>query len=374
MSTAYRFVQAVDTLSIRGNKLFGDAGSHGDCHFPPRPSVLSGAFRSVLWANNGHDVDAILNSAFSIASVFPARGNSQGKLEIYLPLPADVVVTDEGKILRQLEPQAIDKRIFHSQISQLPMLPVLRQGKPSKAESGWLLNQTGINTYLQGHSLTTAHVIRQSELWANESRIGIGLNRSSRTADEGKLFTVEHTAMMQKEHWQHCENKTPANNTVGLLVGIDGCNELPDEGFIRLGGDGRAAQYSSIAAPDIQQPSVKDKFKLVLLTPGLFNDGWLPDGVIEASGELWLKGDGFRAHLCCAAISRAEVVSGWDLVQWQPKTAERVAPAGSVYWFDQFEGNANKLAGWVAAGIWFDNNKSQRRAEGFNRAWLALWT
>jgi len=110
-----------------------------------------------------------------------------------------------------------------------------------------------------------------------------------------------------------------------------------------------------------------------LLTPGLFRRGWLPDSVVEENGEYWLKANGFTARLACAAVSRAEVISGWDLLKWLPKTAERAAPAGSVYWFDQLQGDVGKLANWVATGIWDENIDSQRRAEGFNRAWLGAW-
>ena len=71
--------------------------------------------------------------------------------------------------------------------------------------------------------------------------------------------------------------------------------------------------------------------------------------------------------------------SGWDLARWLPKTAQRVASAGSVYWFDQFEGDAGKLANWVAGGLWPDNvtmqsDQTQRRAEGFNNALLGHWS
>ena len=53
--------------------------------------------------------------------------------------------------------------------------------------------------------------------------------------------------------------------------------------------------------------------------------------------------------------------------RWAPKTAQRVAPAGSVYWFDQFDGDAGKLAAWVAGGLWPQNattppESAQRRA------------
>jgi CRISPR-associated protein Cmr3 len=318
-------------------------------------------------------VAAILNSPFSITAILPARCDAKGETEIFLPLPADVLVMDEGKTLLQLEPQHLDDRLLHNQTPQLPMLPVLRQDKPEKPERGWLLNQTGIQAYLQGQKLSSAHVTRQADLWASESRIGIGLNRVSRTVDEGKLFTVEHTATVQMEHWCDSENKTPAQDTTGLVVGIEGYDELPEQGFIRLGGDGRAARYTYIDTPEIPSIIIEDKFKLVLLTPGVFNKGWLPNGVIEDGGEFRLSGDAFKARLACVAVARAEVVSGWDLVQWQPKTAERVAPAGSVYWFDNFTGDAGELAKWVAGGIWSENRDSVRHAEGFNRAWLASW-
>ena len=369
MSIEYRFVQAVDTVSIRGNKLFGDAGSHGESNFPPRPSVLSGAFRSVLWANNGGDTQAILQSPFSITGIFPARQDQQGKVEIFLPLPADLLVGDEGKTVRKLVPQELDNSILHSQISRLPMIPILKQSKQAKPESGWLLNQTGITAYLQGEKLSHNHLTKQADLWVKESRIGIGLNHDSRTADDGKLFTVEHTVLTQTE---------TTKSTAGLLVGISGCGEtLPQEGFIRLGGDGRTAQFSTPVAAPAPHMLKADKFKLVLLTPGLFTAGWLPDGVVEENGKYWLKLDGFKARLACAAVSRAEVVSGWDLMKWEPKAAERVAPAGSVYWFDQAEGDHAALDKLVTQGLWadaLDNDANKSRwAEGYNRVLLAAW-
>lgn len=373
MSITYRFVNAVDTVSIRGNKLFGDAGSHGESNFPPKPSVLSGAFRSVLWVNNGGDASAIQQSPFSITGVFPARQDKHGKVELFLPLPADLLVTDkdkskgEGKVVRKLKPQKLDSAIQHSQVSPLPMMPILRQGKPAKPENGWLLNQSGIAAYLGGETLTETHITKQAELWGKESRIGIGLNCDSRTADEGKLFTVEHTVPQQPE------NK---GITAGLVVGIANGDDLPESGFIRLGGDGRAAEFSLTGAPAINAIPKSATFKLVLLTPGLFANGWLPDGIEEENGAYWLKLDGFKARLACAAVSRAEVVSGWDLVKWFPKDAERTAPAGSVYWFDQATGDFAALDKLVTQGLWAktpDNQPNSRQAEGYNRVLLAAW-
>jgi len=83
---------------------------------------------------------------------------------------------------------------------------------------------------------------------------------------------------------------------------------------------------------------------------------------------------GVKGRLVCAALPRAEVVSGWDLAQWQPKPAQRAAPTGSVYWLDQLEATPEALRKLAAQGLWGDPcEDAARRAEGFNRVWLATW-
>jgi len=165
----------------------------------------------------------------------------------------------------------------------------------------------------------------------------------------------------------------------GFLVGIEGAdNLLPESGFLRLGGDGRSAQYrrrTEFQLPDPPLKTIREtgRFRVILHSPGLFRDGWLPACVTREGGNLILSVAGCTARLVCAAVPRREVISGWDLFQWKPKDAQRVAPAGSVYWFDDFQGDVDKLAEWVSGGLWADNADSQRKAEGFNNAHLAAW-
>ena len=374
MMSTWRFVQPVDTLSLRGNKLFGAAGDFGESSFPPKPSVLAGAFRSLLLAQAGDQIegftqgqrladaelDRILGTPsepgdFAIGGIVPACKDTDGRVQILLPLPADLLVFDEGQALRALEPQALPDGVLASTPEGLPKVAVLRQPGAAKPESGWLLSHDGIAAYLAGQAIQPAHLVKQADLWAREARVGIGLSRDSRTAEDGKLFTVEHTVPRQPEH---------DGLVVGLAVNLAGTGErLPEEGFIRLGGDGRAASIAAMTAPGLPVPLERirqtRRFKLVLTAPGLFPGGWLPHGL--------------NARLVCAAVPRFEVVSGWDLAAWAPKDAERAVPAGAVYWFEDFDGDPGKLAAWVAGGLWGQNPDSQRRAEGYNRAWLGAW-
>ncbi|HRD65587.1 MAG TPA: type III-B CRISPR module-associated Cmr3 family protein, partial [Candidatus Competibacter sp.] len=56
--TDYRFIEPLDVLYLRGNKLFGDAGSYGEALMPPWPSLAAGALRSRMLADHGVDLAA----------------------------------------------------------------------------------------------------------------------------------------------------------------------------------------------------------------------------------------------------------------------------------------------------------------------------
>ncbi|EQD59245.1 CRISPR-associated Cmr3 family protein, partial [mine drainage metagenome] len=89
---------------------------------------------------------------------------------------------------------------------------------------------------------------------------------------------------------------------------------------------------------------------------------------------------GVSARLVCAAVPRAQVVSGWDLARRAPKAALRAAPAGSVYWFDatQVNGGTALIAALLklaAEGFGCVSGYPDRArlAEGFNNVMIANW-
>jgi CRISPR-associated protein Cmr3 len=201
-------------------------------------------------------------------------------------------------------------------------------------------------------------------LYLRETRVGIALDSQTATAKEGALYSTEVVSF-------HAE----CGFVVRVSTGHINPEELlPSGSLLRLGGDGKGAvcqsmPHFSLPSAPLAQIEQDRSFRLVLTSPGIFNQGWLPD---RTRGTR-LEGEGFSAELVCAAIPRASVISGWDLANWRPKPAQRVAPAGSVYWFNDFNGDPSKLAKWVASGLWGDNPDVQRQAEGFNRAMLAAW-
>ncbi|MCC7414056.1 MAG: type III-B CRISPR module-associated protein Cmr3 [Gammaproteobacteria bacterium] len=385
--TMYYFLEPLDVLYLRGNRLFDGAGVHGEALMPPWPSLVAGAIRSRMLADADADFEAFalgtrladpqLHAAlgtpaepgeFRIASFTLGRrlateSEHPAPVEPYLPLPADVVVTDEEQLgdATYLSPRELPV----GSSALLRRTAVHRVAEPRKPVTGLWLNGAGWNAWLAREPITPSHLICSEALWRTDARLGVAVDGNSRTAATGMLYTAETIAL--------CER-------VGFLVGIDGADALvPVSGLVRFGGDGRGAAIATaqVVPPvaDLERIARDRRFRLTLSTPGVFPAGWQIPGTDDAGR--WHGPGNVTARLVSAAVPRSGVVSGWDLAGWKPKTAHRVAAIGSVYWLDELEGDVALLRKLAADGLWvcMDEDKCERsrRAEGFNNVQIAAW-
>ncbi len=379
-TTEHRFIEPHDVLFLRGNKLFGDPGSHGESLIPPWPSAAAGALRSQILTRDGIDLTAFAQGqinhpslgtpqspgSFSLTGFTLARRQDDGHVETLHALPADLIVTGDGKaepyIIQSLRPLQPGHGLLSS--SDLAQTPVLPETERRKSASGLWLTQKGWLNYTHGKLPNPqTDLVSSRELWAIDNRIGIGLNAHTRSAEDGKLFTAQAVAFKPG---------------IGFVASVIGAS-LPPTGSLRFGGDGRAASSQSTAvqthSPDLKLIAAQAHCRIVLTSPGLFSQGWLPNGFERnTDGSHWFNLHGVRARLVCATVPRSETISGWDIARWQPKAALRAAPAGSVYWLDQLQATPESLGKLAECGFWHDPcEDAQRRVEGFNRFSFAAY-
>lgn len=374
MPITYRFIEPLDVLFLRGNKLFGDPGSHGESLVPPWPSAAAGALRSLMLAHDGVDLNAFARGAvvhaamgtpaepgsFALTGFDLARRDAQGRIETLHALPADLIAgaTDDGGLrLSRVRPATPTEGMTSS--APLPQWPVLAQAARGKPAAGRWLTQAGWAAYLRGEVPRADQLVEAAQLWQLDARVGVGLDATTRRAADGKLFSMQAVAFRPG---------------VGFLAAVRGA-ELPAAGTVRFGGDGRGAVLHATlheaSQPDWEAIARARRCRVVLTTPGLFAQGWLLPGV-DADRRWSLQGVG--ARLVCAAVPGAEVVSGWDLALGAPKAAQRAAPAGSVYWLSELEASADQLRKLAAQGLWDEaNHNPSRRAEGFNHFTFASY-
>jgi CRISPR-associated protein Cmr3 len=378
-----RFIAALDVLFPRGNKLFGDAGQHGEAQMPPWPSLAAGAIRSRMLADDTIELSRFANGqkptgrlgevlgtpmepgSFRLAWFSLAHRNGDA-VEPIVPLPADLVARSEKANLLYLNPRVVSERLNASHST--PQLALLCQEKDSKPEGGVWLNGAGLASYLRGEAIQKApHTTTKSCLWATDPRLGIALDPIKRAAQEGLLYTTEGIALHQD---------------VGFLAVITGADSVvPKDGLIRLGGDGRGARIelceTKFPDPDWDRIGREKRFRVILATPGLFENGWRIPGL--ADDGTWSGAAGLSARLVSAAVPRAQVVSGWDLARRKPKPALRAAPAGSVYWFEAPDTDEavliRELRRLVSEGLGCISQypDKTRITEGFNNVMVANW-
>jgi len=280
--------------------------------------------------------------------------------------PADLVITEDEANhtlhVERLHPQSLASGLASSYL--LPQHPVLAQSERSKPTGDVWLTASAWQAYLRGQTIPASGLVRSSQLWKIESRIGVGLDTDRRAAADGRLFTAEAVAL---------------HNGVGFLATVCGA-QVPD-GVLRLGGDGRAAAVRAAKAllPEPDYAAIADAgcARLLLTTPGLFAHGWLPTGAQPKTrredGAVRFELADVAGWIVCAAVPRCEVVSGWNLAQRQPRPAQRIAPTGSVWWLHLDPGtSADALRKFAEAGLWSSScEDAERRAQGFNRCTFA---
>jgi len=366
-----------DVLYLRGNKLFGDPGDDAMAQMPPWPSVAAGAIRSRMLVDHGinpsafatgdallsDDLAAVLGTpeeqgSFRLAHFGLAR-QVDGQIEPLFPLPSDIVVfknEDNSLDIIHLEPQPLPDGVMGA--VKTPCLPVLKTNKQRKPERGYWLHGSAITAYIAGKTLDQKDLIHSDKLWKTDPRLGIALDADQRTAEQGRIYTTDAIAL--------CLD-------VGFVADVAGASDcLPGDGLLRFGGDGRAAEVQSCEytwpQPNWREIDRQQRFRLVLRSPGIFDDGWRLPGM-KNDGR-WYCGGG-SARLVSAALSRFEVISGWDIARHCPKPAQRVAPTGSVYWLDDWQGDVSELKNSMKHGL--PCHDKSRQAEGFNHCIITAW-
>ena len=376
MNITQVFIEPVDILALRSNKLFGAPGSFGESVVPPWPSVAAGALRSALLVQRSYDFGAfgrgeiedeelgtpMAPGTFAITH-FQLAHRRAGTVEPLFAAPADLSMTqdEQGKLeVRRIAPQKGLSDLKTS--AATPALAVLAAPQRSKPISGCLLTAAGWRDYLSGQNVKAQDVVRSDALWRTESRIGIALDASQGTTKEGALFTSQGAAFVKD---------------AGFLAGVTGA-KLPQAMTLRFGGDGHAATATQVEADmpvvDYEALAQARRCRLILATPGIFPGGWLPTGATGTGSDLRFSLHGIEGRLVCATVPRAETISGFDVAARQPKPAQRVAPTGSVYWLEDLQGSAADFRNLAARGLWSEPvENAARRAEGFNRVAFGLY-
>ncbi len=330
-------IKTLDTLFFRDGKPFsmGD-DTWADGVFPPLLSVYSGALRTAYFgkypkelhkANTKDDPtkDLIINKMYYKAVY------ENGSCEYYLPLPMDCVhyKNDEDEdIVSIIKLKQFEINNFHSNSKFKTLLkPDETKGKDVENIEGGLISIEDFKKYLNNES-QKIKTKRLSYFINSEPKVGIA-RTINRVNKNGRLYRVD----MKRLH------------NLSIILNFEGL-QLEKTGLLKLGAEGKAVSYKSIDHNlDIESPDklLKNEsyFKMIVSTPILFKNGWLPDGIDENTLSGTLGNSSVEVELISVSLGKQIYVSGFDMKIKRPKPLKKAIPSGSVYYFKIKNKNSN---------------------------------
>lgn len=345
----------LDILFFRDGKPFTkEEETWADGVFPPLPSVFYGALRTAYFAVHPEDFPLVNTDRDPTGNLRIEGFYLQTDTATYLSLPRDCLQKKESGRKGEAVLLGIEDKLPDVFLSY-PLKALLGSQEETEEVTDGLLGTVSFNDYLKKKSRKFFYD-KISDFCLAESKIGIGRANLEKSAEEGNLYRAKMWRLGLKMTQKGLQK-------LNFLLEFTGL-ELPSEGILKLGGEGRAAYYRCFQGGSVKEdelvafPGFKEEkmFKLVLVTPAIFSrkdifsagqgtDSWLPAWLEGKDGTLSgnLPGTSLKVELVAAATGRPVTIGGFDLYKGRPKPTHKGVPAGSVYYFAILEGKAEEL-------------------------------
>ena len=333
-------ITANDPVVARDGRPFGAGQGRRMRGLPwPLPSVVAGSLRSALVKADpqadfeGDTPKQLLG--LSVAGVFPVVDST-----LYLPKPLDCVWNSETNATHAVKPQPLENDCggdFPATGLKPVMLTMEQEAndfKPGKAPAWWPMS--GMEQWLLGQSITFSAQFLESP--QQEVRDHVSLDAGRGAAAEGLLFATSGLNLLHLPRHGQAEQKQFSKQFAEIslsarLMRAEAQFEIADKlnTWQPLGGERRLVHWKSQPTtawdcPEAVRTAVASaqNIRMVLATPAIFKQGWLP-GWIDCNS---LQGrppiDGAPLlRLVGLCIDRWKAVSGWSL---QPHSRQQGFP------------------------------------------------
>lgn len=328
MSGQWVFIQPQDVWMFRDSKPFSAQQNFvARSQFPPNPQTMQGVIRThylesqgVNWKDYaaGRERDNIYNAvghpgygnqpptmgALRITGPFIAAHNGTN-IELLVHAPLDLMFNAETQEFDTLNPTGdADFQTNRPFDGWQPLL----QPDGFKPAEGWL-SQSQFANYLNRQPL---HGVLRTSAFEYEDRMGLGMDHRRRSNEQGLLYR----ARFIRPH-----------DDIGVVVHV---NQILFEhaGYMRIGGESRSARFTILKDFAMPSAALTTRFKVVLLTPAYFTEGFQPKG---GDWSHWVH----EGKLISAVVGKPLAISGWDVAHNRPKPLRHFVPAGSVYYFEE---------------------------------------
>ena len=354
----------LDPVFFRNGRPFASGEeSWADSIFPPNPSVLYGALRTVLATVSGKeilfaDVKAKLDkNSLQVGRLYYFLEN-----QVYFPLPLDYVVDKvKSEEARQKEKETKRFSVYLSKSetrkSVIPqskdeflkyILLAPSHHSQTATPEGAIISDDSLLEYLQREAKELS-ARKLSDYFTEEPKVGNGRTNQTRSVEESLLYRVG---------MQRLKDVTLGMN-LRIAKGYD--QKDIDGAQVRLGGEGKIAVLQGVPDSNFQE-----RIGQIQLNPGFFKLYFATPAIID--NDTNMPNLGIQAELVAASIGKPMSIGGYDMIENKAKMMYKAIPAGSVFYYKTSEKPETIQA---MQGQSFSD---RRQEEGFGIAYFGNFT
>ncbi len=343
-------IKPLDPLISRDARQFG-AGS------PMHPlnwitnTVIAGAVRTALWKISDNPES---RETLETLKKIPVKGNFPIiDRKIFFPRPLDIIKSAND--IYQIKPGKFpDNSGANMPLDGLmPSFPDNDEDfKPERLNAFWEKDMI-IHWLIHGKKNFTLDNTKTLSAPAHDERVHASIDTSTGTSRDGMLFSTTGLDFIRKNG----DEKTFEPERFSqeeISIDVNDMN-LPAKFIAPVGGERRLAEFSrheedsSLWECPEDFPEIDGNLRLVLASPAMFKNGWLPDWIDPATLTGTIPNTNATAKLISAVTDRWQPVSGWHYERGiaGPKPMRRAVPSGSVYFLRITGGTVEAKSLWL---------------------------
>lgn len=382
-------IKSDDFLILRDGRPFGEVGLSGGFGLQwPTEQSLAGMVRSKIGrdlaadffqhSENQHSIMQV-----AIGQIMPMLKDDQSKWQCLAPLPADMVITQQGDQPGQLSVGAMRYRTLSedsgSDIAYREwLMPTTDVSEKRAHQMPYFLKWDFFAKYLQDDATLDGHYPFNDigiSAPVQQTRVHNALDPRRLTVEEGRLFAnkgfyLKHLA--EKKQYQRLIND------LGIAFTIDAADFAAQPGVAYLGGERKnvSLEATQLGYPPCPSHFANKKFlKVILMTHGDFG-GWAPSWLcpdLTRQSNPWVQmpGTPWQMRLRSAAVLGWEGISGWDYRLRQPKALRKLVRPGTVYIIEVAKPEESQAIAQALWGLSLETSSGaasdQRSKDGYNQ-------
>jgi len=335
-------ISPFDTLFFRDGKPFSlGEETIANTLSLPYPSTIYGAILSAYISQKNLPLtQETLNKLKNNLKILQIALYDEITKNILYPAPYDLVYKKETSYSKLYTLCLNNNNLSNINLYKIPMF---KENSSIKNFKGFIYQQDFENYLLNSSDVTDKVSI--NEIVAPEYKIGIGINQASNSVEESKLYRIQLIRLRSDSF------KDEKEISIKIFVEFEGL-DLNEKGYLKLGGENKIVFYQ-VLNEDIDQ-KIKDiniegnnaTFKLYLLTPAVFEKGYLAEWMnlkeFKKFKPNWCDEE-IELKLLSIATGKHLSIGGFDLQEKRIKAMKKAIPEGTIYYFETTETNFNKI-------------------------------